>query len=78
MSRRWQEPWEFDESELRRAAADLERLWHYDAKPGDTEAAAREVRVALLEDLDVSRALSIARDAGGQVQRDLVSFLGLN
>jgi cysteinyl-tRNA synthetase len=78
LSRPWHEPWEFDEADLGRAATELERLWHYDAKPGDTEAAAQEVRRALLEDLDVSRALNIARDAGGQVQQDLVSFLGLS
>jgi cysteinyl-tRNA synthetase len=78
LSRRWQDAWEFDEAELARAARDLELLWHYDEKGGDTDAAAREVQRALLEDLDVLRALSIARETGGTVQRDLVSFLGLN
>lgn len=77
LSRRWQDAWEFDEAELARAARDLERLWHYDEKGGDTEAAATEVQRALLDDLDVLRALSIARETGGTVQRDLVSFLGL-
>ncbi len=78
LSRPWREPWDFDEAQLERAAAELEGLWHYDPKPGVTEAAAQEVGQALLDDLDVVRAVTIAREAGGQVQRDLVSFLGLN
>jgi cysteinyl-tRNA synthetase len=77
LSRRWGDSWEFDEPALEKAAAELERLWHYDAKAGGSEAAAEQVRAALLDDLDVPRALDIAREAGGQVQRDLVSLLGL-
>jgi cysteinyl-tRNA synthetase len=77
LSRRWGDPWEFDEPGLEHAAAELERLWHYDAKAGGSEAAAREVSLALVDDLDVRRALDIAREAGGQVQRDLVRLLGL-
>jgi cysteinyl-tRNA synthetase len=77
LSRRWGDSWEFDEPALEKAAAELERLWHYDAKAGGSEAAAEQVRAALLDDLDVPRALDIAREAGGQVQRDLVGLLGL-
>ena len=78
LSRRWQDAWEFEEAQLRAAAAELESLYHYQAKAGGSEAAAREVGLALLDDLDVPRALATAKAAGGQVQRDLVSFLGLD
>jgi hypothetical protein len=36
------------------------------------------VALALLDDLDVRRALDIATAAGGQVLRDLVALLGLS
>jgi cysteinyl-tRNA synthetase len=77
LSRRWGDSWEFDESALEKAAAELERLWHYDAKAGGSEAAAEQARAALLDDLDVPRALDVAREAGGQVQHDVVRLLGL-
>jgi hypothetical protein len=32
----------------------------------------------LLDDLDVPKALGIAKEAGGQVLRDLVALLGLS
>ena len=34
--------------------------------------------MALLDNLDVPRALAIAKEAGGQVLRDLVALLGLS
>ncbi|RPI10013.1 MAG: cysteine--tRNA ligase, partial [Actinobacteria bacterium] len=77
LSRPWAEPWEFTEADLDRAAAELEQLWRHGSTAGDRDAAEHEVAVALLDDLDVRRALDIARTAGGQVLRDLVALLGL-
>jgi len=34
--------------------------------------------VALLDDLDIPRALALAKEAGGQVLRDVVALLGLS
>jgi cysteinyl-tRNA synthetase len=78
LSRHWQEPWEFDEAGLERGAAELEALRRYGSASGNWEAAEHEVASALLNDLDVPRALAVAKDAGGQVLRDLVSLLGLS
>lgn len=77
LSRPWSEPWEFTEVALDRAAGELEDLWRYGAASGDADAAEHEVASALLDDLDVPRALEIAKSAGGQVLRDLVTLLGL-
>jgi cysteinyl-tRNA synthetase len=78
LSRRWSEPWEFDEAGLERAAVELENLWRYGAESGDRNVAEHNVALALLDDLDVPRALALAKDAGGQVLRDLVALLGLS
>ena len=78
LSRRWSERWEFDEAELSRAAAELENLWHFGAASGDRDTAEHEVAAALLDDLDVPRALAVAKEARGQVLRDLVALLGLS
>jgi cysteinyl-tRNA synthetase len=77
LSRPWSEPWELSEGDLDRAAGELEQLWRHGSASGDREAAEHEVAVALLDDLDVPRALEVAKAAGGQVLRDLVALLGL-
>ena len=74
----WNEAWEFDEASLEHAAAELETLWRYGASSGDRDTAEHEVALALLDDLDVHRALETAKSSGGQVLRDLVALLGLN
>jgi cysteinyl-tRNA synthetase len=78
LSRPWAEPWEFTEADLERAAAELEQLWRHGSTAGDRDAAEHDVALALLDDLDVRRALDIATAAGGQVLRDLVALLGLS
>ncbi len=78
LSRPWSEAWEFDEAGLEQAASDLESLWRYGAEPGDRDDAEHEVAIALLDDLDVPRALAMAKQSGGQVLRDLVALLGLS
>ena len=77
LSRPWNESWEFSESELERVAGELETLRTLESKPGASDAAAREVRRVLLENLDVPGALAVARDAGGEVLRDLDELIGL-
>jgi cysteinyl-tRNA synthetase len=78
LSRPWSEAWEFDEAGLEQAAVDLESLWRYGAEPGDRDVSEHEVATALLDDLDVPRALAMAKRSGGQVLRDLVALLGLS
>jgi cysteinyl-tRNA synthetase len=78
LSRPWAEPWEFDEAGLEQSAEELENLWRYGAASGDRDVAGHEVALALLDDLDVPRALDAAKSAGGQVLRDLVALLGLS
>lgn len=78
LSRHWAEPWEFDEASLERAARELENLWSHGASSRDRDAAEHEVASALLDDLDVPKALDTAKEAGGQVLRDLVALLGLS
>lgn len=77
VSRRWDEPWDFDEGALERAERDLDELWEGATRPVDRDAARREVMGALLDDLDVPRALGTAREAGGAVLAELVDVLGL-
>jgi cysteinyl-tRNA synthetase len=78
LSRHWAEPWEFDEASLEGAARELENLWSHGASSRDRDAAEHDVASALLDDLDVPKALDIAKQAGGKVLRDLVALLGLS
>jgi cysteinyl-tRNA synthetase len=77
LSRPWREPWDFSVDKLDAAAAEVELLWSYAAKPGGSPDAGRAVVSALLDELDVPRALELAKEAGGQVLRELVGLLGL-
>lgn len=77
LSRSWGEDWAFDENMLARATEELDHLWVSASTSVDRDAARREVVVALLDDLDVPRAIDIARAAGGQVLADVIEFLGL-
>ncbi|HET6793409.1 MAG TPA: class I tRNA ligase family protein [Acidimicrobiales bacterium] len=76
LSRPWADPWDFRAEDLDAAAERLEHLWQHGSRRS-TESAAAEVAGALLDDLDVRRALDVASDSGGQVLRDLVALLGL-
>ena len=78
LSRHWSEPWEFDEAGLERASSELENLWRFGAASGDRDVAEHGVALALLEDLDIPRALGLAKEAGGQVLRDVIALLGLS
>lgn len=77
LSRPWDEPWEFNESDLEGATNELEALRTLEAQPSRTGATAQRVRQALLENLDVRMALDVASEARGEGLRDLNRFLGL-
>jgi cysteinyl-tRNA synthetase len=78
LDRRWNEPWEFSEEALDGAASRLDRLWHAAARRGSSDAETDAALVALLDDLDVPRALALAEEAGGRAVRALAGALGLS
>ena len=77
LSRPWHDSWEFDESELDRAEREIEELRILETKPRRSSAAAEEVQRALFENLDLPRALAVAKEARGEALHQLMSLLGL-
>jgi cysteinyl-tRNA synthetase len=77
LNRRWTEPWEFTTDELASAEAVLEQLYTAASTPGMAPGAAA-APAALLDDLDVPRALSIALEDGGQAARTVIELLALS
>jgi cysteinyl-tRNA synthetase len=77
LSRPWHESWEFDESELDQAEGEIEELRVLETKPRRSSAAAEEVQRAVFDDLDLPRALAVAKEAHGKALHDLMSLLGL-
>ncbi|MDZ7674603.1 MAG: cysteine--tRNA ligase [Acidimicrobiales bacterium] len=77
LDRSWHDTWDFDESELAGAEARLESLWAATGTPGGSDAAVTAAVEALMDDLDVPRALSIAIDEGGEVARTVAKVLAL-
>ena len=80
VDRPWAQAWEYDPVALEAAAARLERLYVAAARGAldAGTAAAAEVTAALLDDLDVPRALAVAEEAGGEAARVALSVLGLS
>jgi cysteinyl-tRNA synthetase len=78
LSRKFSDPWDFDETLLDSATGELESLRSLAAKPGGSEAALDEVGRALRKNLDVPRALAVACEAGGNTLSQLIGFLGLH
>jgi cysteinyl-tRNA synthetase len=78
LERRWREPWEYDESNLDDAEARVDELQGASSRRARDEHAGKEIVRALLEDLDVPRALEVAADCGGEPLRHLMRFLGLS
>jgi L-cysteine:1D-myo-inositol 2-amino-2-deoxy-alpha-D-glucopyranoside ligase len=78
LDRRWDQAWEYRPSALRDAARLLDELYTTAGTRGTSEAAVSRVRAALLDDLDVSAAVRIAVDAGGDAARLLVRTLALH
>jgi cysteinyl-tRNA synthetase len=77
LNRPWAQPWSFDPAALDEAEATLERLYAAASTPGMAPGAAA-VPAALLDDLDVPRALQIALEDGGQAARTLIEILALS
>lgn len=77
LDRRWSEGWEFRPELLAVATDALQELYAAAARPGATDAAQDEVAAALLDDLDVPRALAVATEAGGAAGRMLIRVLSL-
>jgi len=76
LDRDWSADWEYDPAGLDAAEARLERLHSAAGRPGG-EAAVAAVTAALADDLDVSRALELAEEAGGAAARTAAGVLGL-
>jgi L-cysteine:1D-myo-inositol 2-amino-2-deoxy-alpha-D-glucopyranoside ligase len=77
LDRPWSRSWDFDEADLDASAARLEALWSAGSRPGGAEAAVTAALEALMDDLDVPRALDIAVDEGGEAARTVAKVLAL-
>ncbi len=77
LDRRWHDTWDFVEDDLAGAAAKLEQLWSAAGTQGGSDAAVEAAVTALLDDLDVPRALDIALEDGGEAARTVAKVLAL-
>jgi cysteinyl-tRNA synthetase len=77
LDRRYDAPWDYTPEQLAKAQERNDALYRAAGTNGASDAAWEQVLVALAEDLDVSRALDIAIEAGGQTARDLTTVLAL-
>jgi cysteinyl-tRNA synthetase len=78
LDRRWNEAWDYQPSALRDATRLLEDLYVAGGIRASAPAAAAAVRDALLDDLDVPKAVRIAIDAGGDAARQVMRTLALH
>jgi L-cysteine:1D-myo-inositol 2-amino-2-deoxy-alpha-D-glucopyranoside ligase len=78
LDRRWDETWDYRPNALGDAARLLEDLYVAGGTRGSTPAAVTGVRAALLDDLDVSTAVRIAVEAGGDAARQVIRTLALH
>ena len=76
--RRWDESWDYRPELLDDAEARLDRLYAAAGRPAGTDAPAAEVTAALLDDLDVPRALAVAEESGGAAARLALVALALS
>ena len=77
LDRRYDVPWDYTGQTLEQAVVRLDALRVAAGRPYGLETGPAAVLDALVEDLDVPRALDIAVEDGGQAARDLLSILGL-
>ncbi len=77
LDRRYDQAWDHTAAGLDAAGARLDALHAAAGRPHTDEQARLAVVTALADDLDVSRALDVATEAGGQAARDLVQVLAL-
>jgi L-cysteine:1D-myo-inositol 2-amino-2-deoxy-alpha-D-glucopyranoside ligase len=77
VNRVWHEPWEYAEREVDRAEKALDDLYEAAGRTHDSTDADQEVVTALLDDLDVPRAVDLATREGGSTARLLLEILKL-
>jgi cysteinyl-tRNA synthetase len=77
IDRPWAESWDYSEAALTAAATRLDRLWSRAGTPTIAEASEKAAVDALVDDLDVPKALDIAEEAGGHALRSIGALLGV-
>ncbi len=77
LDRRWAEPWDYTGALLAAAEARVDGLYAAAGRAHDTPAADDAVALALLDDLDVPRAVEVATEEGGSAARTAIRLLGL-
>jgi cysteinyl-tRNA synthetase len=77
IDRPWAASWDYSEKALAGAAARLDQLWSRAGTPATDDVSERAAIDALLDDLDVPKALDIAEEAGGHTLRSVGALLGL-
>lgn len=77
LGRPWRETWDFHAEALDTAAARLEQLYTAAGTAQTSPAAAGAVTAALVDDLDVTTALAIGEEAGGEAARRVLHVLAL-
>jgi cysteinyl-tRNA synthetase len=79
LDRPWRAEWTYHPADLAAAGGRLEELYAAAGRPDTaaTPAATAEVTAALLADLDVPRAVAVAREQGGAAARHLLRTLAL-
>jgi L-cysteine:1D-myo-inositol 2-amino-2-deoxy-alpha-D-glucopyranoside ligase len=77
LNRPWYAPWEYHPGDLDHAAADLEELYAAAGRRDISDAATNTVTAALLDNLDVPRAIATGQDNGGEAARLLLRVLAL-
>jgi cysteinyl-tRNA synthetase len=75
LHRRWADPWDCDESVFAEAAAELAELHDLAGDNGKPSRRHDPVLDTLVDDLDVPRAVTVARDAGPDAVRYLLDVL---
>lgn len=78
LDRPWSSQWEFDGAAVESSAARLDVLHRAAGSPTDDPGATAAVRQALLDDLDVPRAIDTAIENGGDAARFLTRTLALS
>jgi cysteinyl-tRNA synthetase len=78
LNRAWSAPWDYTPSELDASAGLVDELYSAAARPDGGTSGLAAVPAALLHDLDVPSALSIALEDGGQAARTLIEILALS
>lgn len=77
VNRVWHQAWEYDEGQIAEAERALDALYEAAGRTHQAPEASDHVVTALLDDLDVPRALDIATDEGGSAARLLLQTLKL-